>query len=110
MKLPNREHAYVPIAKLTAYLLSETHTVGRSKAHFLRNLGFDQTSAATLERALFSIAQNEKVKDIIPSIHGTKYVVDGTVQSATTKNVRIRTILVNSQIFLKLVSCDKSFT
>jgi len=35
MELPNKEKAYIPLAKLKDYLLSETHSVGKSKAKFL---------------------------------------------------------------------------
>ena len=42
MKLPNRENAYIPPRKLTEYLLSETHSIGKSKAKFFRAIGFDE--------------------------------------------------------------------
>ncbi len=32
MKLPNSENAYVPESKLSDYLLSEKHAVGKAKA------------------------------------------------------------------------------
>lgn len=40
MLLPNREKAYVPERKLTSYLLSLTHPVGKSKAQFFYRHGF----------------------------------------------------------------------
>ena len=40
MKLPRSLEAIVPERKLTGYLLSETHPVGRAKAKFFRALGF----------------------------------------------------------------------
>jgi len=49
MKLPNSENAYVPSAKLVEYMLSEIHPIGRAKALFLKNLGYDNTDAGTLE-------------------------------------------------------------
>ena len=61
MKLPNREHAYVPQEKLENYLPSETHVVGRWKAKFFINLGFDESNIALLQKALLIIAQNEEV-------------------------------------------------
>ncbi len=42
MKLPHRENAYVPAAKLFDYLLSETHPVGRLKSRFFRSAGFHE--------------------------------------------------------------------
>ena len=44
MKLAYRKKAHIPIEKLTEYILSETHTVGRLKAKFFRAAGFDQSN------------------------------------------------------------------
>lgn len=44
MRVPNRDHAYVPERKLTGYLLSRSHPVGTSKARFFRGLGFDESN------------------------------------------------------------------
>ena len=57
MKMPNRESAYVPSAKLNGYLLSEVHPVGKAKAQFLKNLGYDISSSSTLERDLLTFAR-----------------------------------------------------
>lgn len=40
MKLPNAAAARVDFEKLTEYLLSETHPIGRTKAAFFQRLGF----------------------------------------------------------------------
>ncbi|HEY4722670.1 MAG TPA: hypothetical protein VII92_12530 [Anaerolineae bacterium] len=60
MKLPDRESAYIPASKLTGYLLSSTHSVGRSKAKFFLALGFGNDVSA-LEESLLSIARSEEV-------------------------------------------------
>jgi len=94
MKLPNRKQAYVPQAKLANYLLSEIHVVGRWKAKFLINLGFDESNISLLQKALLIIAQKEEVKDTISSSHGTKFIIDGSLQSPIGKTVDIRTIWI----------------
>lgn len=94
MKLPNREHAYIPQAKLINYLLSESHVVGRSKAIFFRNLGFNEMSVALLEKALLLIAQNEEVTEIISSVHGKKFLIDGYIQSPNRRTAKVRTIWI----------------
>jgi hypothetical protein len=45
MELPNKANAQVPFEKIVDYLLSETHSVGRSKAKYFRSYGFDEDSA-----------------------------------------------------------------
>jgi hypothetical protein len=47
MKLPNNEYAYIPPAKLLDYLLSETHSVGKSKSKYLRSSGFNEANVGS---------------------------------------------------------------
>jgi hypothetical protein len=94
MKLPNRENAYVPTSKLRDYLLSEAHPVGRWKARFFRALGFDETNVDVLEQHLIAIAHFEDVKDVVPSAHGTKYVIEGSLQTPAGSPVQVRTVWI----------------
>jgi len=52
MKLPRREKAYVNREKLTDYLLSESHPVGRTKAKLFRKMGFSKKEPEFLEKAI----------------------------------------------------------
>ncbi len=94
MKLPNREFSYVPHAKLKGYLLSETHAVGRSKAKFLRMIGFNETNIDLLERGLTSIAQTNEITVAISSPHGTKYIIDGSLRTPSNRLIDIRTVWI----------------
>ena len=94
MKLPNYEKAYVPEQKLTEYLLSETHAVGKSKAKYFRTLGYDDTNYRQLGEALADIAKsNEIVQEVVTS-YGTKYIVDGQLSTPAGISVRVRTIWI----------------
>lgn len=94
MKLPNRENAYILPAKLTGYLLSETHSVGKAKAGFFQIVGFALASVNELERGLLAIAQSEEVQGVVTSLHGTKYILDGVLQSPTGRVVKVRTVWI----------------
>lgn len=94
MKLPNREKAYIPSSKLKAYLLSETHVVGRGKAKFFRMFGFDETNTDSLEQGLIAIAQNEDVKTETVSAHGAKYVIGGSLQTPSGRAIRLTTVWI----------------
>ena len=94
MKLPNSEKAYIPPIKLTAYLLSETHSVGRSKARLLRSLGFNENNVSLLKQGLIAIAHSEDVKEVISSPHGVKYIIEGLLQTPVGGSIRIRTIWI----------------
>ena len=94
MKLPNREMAYVPPSKLEGYLLAETHTAGRSKAKFFRGIGFNKTTIEELSAGLLRIAQECDVAHTVSSPHGTKYIIDGSLSTPTSRVVFIRTIWI----------------
>jgi hypothetical protein len=94
MKLPSRENAYIPSSKLHDYLLSKTHSVGRWKPRFFSALGFDETNVDVLEQRLIAIAHSEDVKDVVPSAHGTKYVVEGLLQTPAGSLVQVRTVWI----------------
>jgi len=94
MKLPNGENAYIPSLKLKAYLLSETHSVGRSKAKFLRSIGFNEFNVDLLKQGLLAIAHSEDVKDTISSLHGVKYIIEGSLQTPVGGYIKMRTVWI----------------
>lgn len=94
MKLPNAKNAYIDQEKLTDYLLSETHSGGKSKAKFFRSLGFNETKIALLEKSLLNIAMTEEVKNISQSIHGIKYIIEGKIKTPSKKVARVRSIWI----------------
>jgi hypothetical protein len=94
MKLPFRERALVPSAKLIDYLLSPTHPVGKTKARFFAALGFDMANAADLEQQLIAFAQIEDVSEITSSPYGTKYVIRGILQAVDGRQALIETVWI----------------
>ncbi|CAG0965350.1 hypothetical protein ANRL2_01210 [Anaerolineae bacterium] len=94
MKLPHRESAYIPPPKLNEYLLSEVHSVGKAKAKFFRSYGFNETNTDVLEQRLLAIAQSEDVIDVVRTTHGTKYVIDGSLQTISGETLYVRTIWI----------------
>ena len=57
MKLPNSENAYVPESKLSDYLLSEKHAVGKAKAKYFRSLGYTVKNVKRLQADLLVIVK-----------------------------------------------------
>lgn len=92
MKLPNREKAFVPKAKIVDYLLSESHPVGGSKAKFFRAFGFNESNTDLLEQGLLSLAANVEVKQVKEAERGTKYVLVGEVQTPIGRTITIATV------------------
>ena len=94
MELPNKFHAYVSISKITDYLLSETHIVGRSKARFFRSFGFDETNVSEFVQGLIHIAKTELVSEITETIYGKKYVIDGELETPNDNMIHLRTVWI----------------
>jgi hypothetical protein len=91
VKLPNASAARVGLEKLTEYLLSETHPVGKSKADYFKSLGFSGDRPEELLAAFLNLARSEEVKDHILTPFGTKYVIDGRIQGSRSSAV-VRTV------------------
>jgi len=94
MELPNREKAYIPLSKLKDYLLSETHSVGKSKAKLLRSLGFNEMNIDMLKQGLITIVHSGDIKEEVSSSHGVKYVIDGTLKTPDGGLINMRTVWI----------------
>ena len=94
MNLPNSEKAYVPTQKLSNYLLSETHAVGKAKSRYFRSLGYTEENADQLADALLIIAKSEVVRQEVASHYGTKYIIDGEHVAPIGTTVWLRTVWV----------------
>lgn len=92
--LPNKENAFIPVSKLKDYLLSEIHSIGKSKAKFLRSAGFNETNIHLLKQGLINIAHSQDIKETISSPHGIKYIIDGLLQTPAGGFVKMRTIWI----------------
>lgn len=93
MKLPHATSATIATEKLSEYLLSETHPVGKSKAASFRSLGFDSRRPEELRSALLSLAASEEVTARSASSRGTKYVVEGELRGPR-RAAAVRTIWI----------------
>jgi len=92
MKLPHRENAYVPAAKLADYLLSETHPVGRLKSRFFRSAGFHEANLGLLEQQLLALAHKTEVQGLVESPYGRKFIIAGNLQTPAGLRVAVRTV------------------
>lgn len=94
MELPNKSRAQVSLEKVTDYLLSETHAVGKSKAKYFRSYGFTDATASDLVQGLLAIAKNTSVESSERSPYGTKYIVDGELETPNGDMIQVRTIWI----------------
>lgn len=92
MKLPHRQRAEIPKRKLTDYLLSVTHREGRHKARIFRRLGYSSANWESLASALREHIERYDVAKVEPSRFGTRYVVEGPIESLSEGNATIRKV------------------
>ncbi len=94
MKLPNVEQAAVTQTKIVDYLLSETHPDGRSKAAFFTSFGFSVESWEVFAQALRQHAATRDVSSTQVTEHGTKYVVEGILETPDRRNPAVRSVWI----------------
>ncbi|GLI35536.1 DUF6883 domain-containing protein [Desulforhabdus amnigena] len=94
MKLPRNREAIVPERKITEYLLSESHPVGKAKARYFRALGYSERNASQLKEDLTAIAVTYEVTEMIDTPFGRKYVVDGALATPGGIKARVRTVWI----------------
>jgi hypothetical protein len=81
VRVPNADFAVVEERKVKDYPLSSSHPVGRYKARFFGNLGYDLDGWRRLASDRRAILANE-VSESVEIDYGTKYVVPGQLMGA----------------------------
>ena len=92
MKLPNLERAIVRAEKVSGYLLSTTHPAGRHKARFFGLFGFSRAVPEALIQSLIEHARSNEVSAVDRTPFGTRYTIDGILNSPDGRNPRLRVI------------------
>lgn len=105
MKLPGAERAVVDSAKVRNYLLSPEHPVGRAKARFFVQCGFERASWTALQDQLLRLAtEDAALGDTTP--FGQKFVTRGTIQAPGGGTVAVVAvwIVLNGEDFPRFVT------
>lgn len=79
MKLPNADRAVIDQQKLSGYLLSRSHPIGRFKAAFFARAGFDVENWTALAAQLRELARLGQAQPGESSEYDQKYLVSGTL-------------------------------
>jgi hypothetical protein len=107
MKLPNGEHATVPLEKLRAYCLNPTHRVSGHKAHvFEAVLGLTTAQAEEWQQHLLAIARTGEAVLGVQNAYGQRYIIDFAMPTTmSTAVVRSTWIVLVGQDIPRLTSC-----
>ena len=92
MTIPNFETAVIPREKITGYLLSLSHPVGRAKAKFFRAHGYSYENAQILAQDLSRVAALGRVVEEESTAYGTKYVAEGDILTPRGTTIVVRTV------------------
>lgn len=84
----------VALVKVTEYLLNELHPDNGGKAAYFKALGYSEDRPQELVDALLQVAWEGSIKNMIVTVHGAKYVVDGRLASPSGKRSVVRTIWI----------------
>ena len=92
MELPFLERLRVDEPKIIGYLLS--HANGHGKAVFFAGFGFRVEAWQELADAIKAQARSNPVAMAVDSIYGTRYSVDGKLQTPSGRRPRVRTVWI----------------
>lgn len=94
MKMPNNEQAAVPDRKITHYLLSETHEIGKHKATFFKRFGFDISDVQAFRNSLIEHSIERDIERQEETGFGDKYELRCDIQTPDKRNPCIITVWI----------------
>jgi hypothetical protein len=81
-------------AKVTAYLLNDTHPTSAAKAKFFKSFGFDELNAERLEAAILRHPMDNDVLKTTETQFGTKSIVACSLGTPDQRNPCIITVWI----------------
>jgi len=92
MKLPHFPNAIIAQAKITDYLLSQTHEDGKSKADFFLRFGFSVAQWEVMRDALLAHAADCEVASVLDTPRAKHYAVEGEMITPSGRKPQVRTV------------------
>jgi hypothetical protein len=97
MNLPRADAVQIAKEKITDYLLNPLHPDGAGKANFFLAQGFRLDAWQEFAQALRQLAARFPVTKQSDTRHGTKYVVEGELETPGGKAPVVRTVWIVDQ-------------
>jgi hypothetical protein len=94
MILPGAQPAEITEDKIKGYLLNPDHPDGATKARFFATMGFATETWLVLAEALRRLASATEVAKRIETGYGTKYIVDGLLETPSGRKPLVRTVWI----------------
>lgn len=97
VRLPNAEHARIDSEKVLNYLISDVHPDGKHKAEFFKAFGFSAEDWQVLREKLLKHGQEHDVCAEVQSPFGTRYTVEGDLETPDGRNPTVRTVWIHER-------------
>ena len=94
MKIPNNNQSYVADNKITDYLLSEIHEIGKHKADFFKRFGFDLANIETFKDSLIQHSIDRDIENTKNTDFGIKYELKCSINTPDKRNPCIVTVWI----------------
>ena len=94
MNLPNADQAQVDRKKIAEYLLCISHPDSSNKAAFFSQFGFTLENWKILAESLPKHGATHNVTKVVESEYGTRYSVDGLLETPDSRNPYVRTVWI----------------
>jgi hypothetical protein len=94
MKIPGADRLLVEASKVTDYLLSREHPVGRFKAVFFNALGYSREGWTELQRDLARTGLSEEASLGESNQYGQKYKVAATIRGPSGREAEVITVWI----------------
>eukprot|EP00388_Colpodella_angusta_P011795 GDKJ01030073.1.p1 GENE.GDKJ01030073.1~~GDKJ01030073.1.p1 ORF type:complete len:131 (-),score=17.33 GDKJ01030073.1:341-733(-) len=106
MKIPNNSQSFVANSKITEYLLSEIHEIGKHKADFFKRFGFTISNIDFFKGSLIQHSIERDIEKTTDSDFGIKYELKCEIKTPDERNPCIVTVWIveKGQVDPKLVT------
>jgi len=94
MKIPNNYQSFVADNKITDYLLSDIHEIGKHKAAFFKRFGFNIADIDTFKDSLIQHSIDRDIEKTKDSDFGIKYELKCEIQTPDKRNPCIVTVWI----------------
>ena len=92
MKIPDLDSLVCSQTKVTQYLLSDRHPVGRTKAILFKRFGYSVERWSILAEDLKKVARENEISAVEKSSFGVRYIVDGVLSTPGGRLLPVRTV------------------
>ena len=94
MKIPKNNLSFVADNKITDYLLSDIHEIGKHKADFFKRFGFDISDVDTFKGSLIQHSIDREIEKTKDSDFGVKYELKCEIKTPDKRNPCIVTVWI----------------